>query len=96
MAYKISKTMYICIYQKVNPQFYVPAFCVFHDFMHIFYGPDHMPIMPIRTMFPDFMQFLGNPHKNANWGLIVYTGTQHMAYFKILFISSLSIFTSTG
>jgi len=33
------------------PQFYIPTFCVFHDFMNFLYGPGWMPI---RTEFRRF------------------------------------------
>jgi hypothetical protein len=43
------------IHNAVKPRFYVLAFCVFHNFTHFSQGPSQIPI---RTMFPQFYDFL--------------------------------------
>jgi hypothetical protein len=42
------------LHNTVKPRFYIPAFCVFYNFMCFLYCPGQMPI---RTSFPDFMPF---------------------------------------
>ena len=62
--------------------------------MHFLFCPGHMPIIPIRTMFPDFMPLFGGTHKNKKLefdSVCVCARVQYMTYFKIILFSHYSI-----
>lgn len=68
MAYKTSKIMYM----YTHIVFFNYMFLHFVFFMiscTFLFCPGHMPIIPIRTMFPDFMPFYGGTHKTKKTGV---------------------------
>lgn len=70
---KMSSALSLCQYTTcwsytVKFQFYIPAFCIFHNFTHFLYGPGQSPI---RTVLPGFytlpssMPTIYGPHRNV-------------------------------
>lgn len=72
-VYKIPFALSSCQYTScwnymVKPQFYIPAFCVFHTFTHFLCGTGQLPIRTVLPGFythPYFMPFLCGPHRNV-------------------------------
>lgn len=51
-----------------TPQFYIPTFRVFHDFIHFLYGPGWIPIRTVSQI----LCHLGGPYKNIKSGFTLY------------------------